>query len=99
MTKAGSVRVALAAGLAAVPWKSLKAADWLTKTPPVRFSERCTPAERAVVRAASRTASSVECTAAVSAPCRVTVSCRSCRLWAVESVTTTKETGPNHSRV
>jgi hypothetical protein len=31
--RAASVRVALAAGLAPLPWKSLNAADWFTKTP------------------------------------------------------------------
>jgi hypothetical protein len=43
VTKAGSVSVALAAGLAELPWKSLNAADWLTKTPPVKFSARRSP--------------------------------------------------------
>src|SRR5690606_13200807 len=34
-TNAASESDALAAGFSAVPWKSEKAADWLTKTPPV----------------------------------------------------------------
>jgi len=49
------VYVALAAGFAPVPWKSLNAADWFTNTGPVRFSDNATPTSSA----ASRTFSSV----------------------------------------
>src|SRR5690606_31801681 len=42
-TYAPSVSEAVAAGLAPVVWKSEKAADWLTNTPPVRLHDRCTP--------------------------------------------------------
>ena len=60
---------ALRDGLAGLPWKSLNAVVWLTNTAGVvRFSDRCTPTSSATSRAASSTASSVECTIAVSAP-------------------------------
>lgn len=38
-TKSPSHRAALAAGLPPEPWKSEKAAVWLTYTPPVRLRE------------------------------------------------------------
>jgi hypothetical protein len=50
----------LAAGLAPVAWKSLKAADWFTYTVSVRFSDSATPASRAASSVASSTLSSVE---------------------------------------
>ena len=59
-TYAPSVYDALAAGLAPVPWKSEYAADWLTKTPPSRFSDSATPASSAASRMSSITASEVE---------------------------------------
>src|SRR5690606_163231 len=52
-TNAPSVYAAFAAGLAPVPWKSLNAAVWFTKTCPVRFSDRATPASIAASRARS----------------------------------------------
>ena len=59
-TYAPSVYAAVAAGLAPVPWKSEKAADWLTKTPPSRFSDSATPASSAASRTCPTTASDVE---------------------------------------
>ena len=64
---------AFAAGLAPVACRSEYAAVWLTYTPPVRFSDSATPDSIATARAASITFSSVEYTAAVSAPRAVTV--------------------------
>jgi hypothetical protein len=99
VTKWASVSEAVAAGLAAVPCRSLNAAVWLTNTPPVRFAERCTPASSAAVRAAASTCGDVEYTEAVSAPWWRTVSTKTSRLCAVESVAMRNDTGPNHSRV
>ena len=59
-TYAPSVSAAFAAGLAPLAWKSENAADWLTKTPPVRLQDRCTPTSSAAASAASSTFSSVE---------------------------------------
>ena len=59
-TNAASMYAELAAGLAPVPWKSEKAAVWLTNTGPVRFSESETPQSAAASRAASSTSSEVE---------------------------------------
>ena len=99
MTKWASLSEAVAAGFAAVPCRSLNAAVWLTKTPPVRFSERCTPASSAASRAAASTSGEVEYTEAVSAPWCWTVSVNTARLCRVDSVAMTNDTGPNHSRV
>ena len=60
-TYAPSVYDALAAGLAPVPWKSEYAADWLTKTPPSRFSrQRDAGVERGVAHLARAPSSEVE---------------------------------------
>src|SRR5689334_11873991 len=72
-TYAVSVYDALAAGFAPVPWKSLNAADWLTKTPPVRFSDNATPTSRAASRICAMTSGEVLYTDAVIAPCSCTV--------------------------
>src|SRR5262249_51864946 len=66
--KSASVYFAFAAGFPPVAWKSENAADWLTYTAPVRFSDRATPASSAASRTAARYCSLVEYTLAVSAP-------------------------------
>ena len=58
-TNAVSDSAALAAGLAPVPWKSLKVAVWLTNTAPVRLSESDTPDTSAASWICSATRSSV----------------------------------------
>ena len=97
-TNQSSVSDAVAAGFAADPCRSLNAAVWLTNTPPVRFSDRCTPASSAASSAAASTSGDDEYTAAVRAPCWRTVSTNSFRLCGVDSVAITNDTGPNHSR-
>src|SRR5688572_23863739 len=96
-TNAPSVREALAAGLAPEAWKSEKAADWLTKTPPVRFWDRCTPTSTAARSTSSSTLVDVLYTAAVNAPLAPTVSRKIRMLSSVDPVGTAKLTGPKHS--
>src|SRR5262245_14539526 len=96
-TNAPSVSAELQAGLAPVPWKSENAADWFTYTPSVRLIDSATPTSMATSSAASSTFSSVEYTAAVSAPWVPTVRRKISRLWSVESVAITNEIGPKCS--
>src|ERR1700741_3183482 len=59
-TKAVSVSVALPAGFRPDTWKSLNAADWLTKISPTRLHDTAAPASAARRSAVAKTLGSVE---------------------------------------
>ena len=69
----------------------------MTNTWPVRFSLNATPASSAADRIAAITSESVEYTAAVIAPCSMTVDLNVAIEASVESEVMRKLTGPKHS--
>ncbi|GDY75434.1 hypothetical protein SAV31267_049190 [Streptomyces avermitilis] len=96
-TNAPSHSAAFAAGLPPDPWKSEKAAVWLTYTPPVRLSDSWAHSSRQVSWTASVTSSEVVYAPTVIAPLSLMVRRSSSTASAAESTATAKETGPKHS--